>query len=246
MGCGGWCLRRLFQPLVFAYGPAQALRNLGECLWWLSASFMGVGVALGLVGVWRQLVTAPRELLLLGGILLPQLVFFANYDAADREFMLLPVYVVWAVWVAIGASFIADLVRSYGLGIGASVATSAALLALPLLALSVNYPLVDLSSERRPRQEAEALFAAAGPDAVVVGRWTEISPMLYLQKVEGQRPDIALLYSSSQDEQYLWDIVRTYAARRPVYIPEEQGVPQSQYELLPVGQWFQVKPKSVK
>lgn len=233
-----------FQRLVFAFGPAQALQNLGECMWWLTASFMGLGLVLGLVGIWRQFVTSPRELLLLGGIFLPQLVFYANYNAADRELMLLPVYLVWALWVALGAAFVANLARSYAPHVRAAVVGSSALfLALPLVALAVNYPLVDLSSDNRPRNEAMELLTAAEPNAVVIGRWIDVSPILYLQKVEHQRPDLQLIFAPIQNEQYLWNVVRANTGTRAIYIPQEAEILRGQYDFLRVGEWYRVTPK---
>ena len=247
---GLWWLvsAKAFQGLVFALGPAQVLRNLGECIWWLSASFMGVGLALGLVGIWRQFFTSRRELLLLGGVFLPQILFYANYDVVDREFMLLPVYVVWALWVALGAAHVADLARSYAPRVRVSAAASGLFLALPLVALAINYSLVDLSSEQRPRDQATELFAAAEPNAVVVGRWIDISPLLYLQKVEHQRPDVLLTFGPVQSGQYLWDLVRTNIGTRAVYIPQEAEVDilKSQYDLVAVGQWYRVEPPGLE
>lgn len=242
---GLWWLvsARAFQGLAFAYGPVQGLEKLGESMWWLTASFMGVGLALGLIGIWRQFVTSWRELLLLGGILLPQLIFYSNYGVADREFMLLPVYVVWAVWVAIGVAFVARLARSYAPRFSALAATPALLLALPLVALAVNYQLVDLSSEHRPREEATALFAVAEPNAMIVGRWIDVSPMLYLQKVEHQRPDVILTYASSNDELYLWNIARMNVGKRAVYMPEKSTALATLYDFEPVGRWYEVKAK---
>jgi hypothetical protein len=234
-----------FRPFVFAFGPAEAIENLLRYVGWLAGSFMGVGLVLGLVGIWHQLQTHRRELILLAGIFLPWVIFYTNYAVADREFMVTPSYLVWALWVAVGWTEVSDALAPLVQDVRVRAALPAFIFVLPLVALVVNYPLVDLSGERQFREDNEELLAQAEPNATAISWWIDVAPLLYLQKVDGLRPDVRLLFVTPGEGWYLLGVAqRTVNDQHlPLYVRREAEVLKDYYDLLPVGEWYRVLEK---
>lgn len=237
-----------FRSSVFGFGPAESLESLGRYVTWLAASFMGVGLVLGLVGVWCQFQTHRLELLLLAGIFLPSVIFYTNYDVADRAFMVTPSYLVWALWIAVGWTNVSRALHSVIQEPRLRAAAPVLIMVLPLAALLVNYPLVDLSGEREFRETNEELLAQAEPNPTIMSWWWDMAPLTYLQKVEGLRPDAQLLFSVRGDRKYVLAIVQmTVGSNRPLYVHASRGLEflQSDYALVPVGEggWLRVVPK---
>jgi 4-amino-4-deoxy-L-arabinose transferase-like glycosyltransferase len=232
-----------FRHFVFAFGPADSAKNLAQYVGWLAGSFMGVGVVLGLVGIWRQLRTQRRELVLLLGIFLPSVIFFTNYDVADREFMVEPSYLVWALWIAVGWMEVSEILPSVVEDLRVRALAPALIFLLPLVALAVNYPLVDLRGHREFRQDGEQLLAQAETNPTIISWWIDVAPLLYLQKVEGMRPDARLLYTVPGDDEYLLGVAQMTVGQRPLYMRRDTGVLEKWYDLVPVGDWYQVLKK---
>jgi 4-amino-4-deoxy-L-arabinose transferase-like glycosyltransferase len=231
-----------FRPSVFGFGPAESMKNLVQYVGWLAGSFMGVGLALGLAGIWRQLQTHRRELVLLLGIFLPSVIFYTNYNVADREFMVAPTYLVWALWVAVGWTGVSGALPSVVQEPRLRAAATALILVLPLAALLVNYPRVDLSGERRFRKTGEELLAQAEPNPTIMGWWIDMAPLVYLQKVEGLRPDAQLLFTLPGDKAYVSIVAQMSGGNRPLYVDRDGGLLPDRYDLVPVGEggWFKV------
>jgi hypothetical protein len=234
-----------FRPSVFGFGPAESMKNLAQYGGWLAGSFLGVGVVLGLLGIWRQLQTHRRELLLLAGIFLPTVIFYTNYNVEDREFMVVPSYLVWALWIAVGWTEVSEDVASLFRNLRVRSMAPALILVLPLVALLVNYPLVDMSGEREFRETGEELFAQAEPNARIMSWWIDMAPLIYLQKVEQLRPDAQLVFNVPGDEQFALNVAQMTVGNRPLYVHRNLQVLREHYDLVPVGEggWFGVVPK---
>ena len=234
-----------FRPFVFGFGPAESMKNLAQYGGWLAGSFLGVGLVLGLVGIWRQMQTDRRELLLLLGIFLPSVIFYTNYNVVDREFMVTPSYLVWALWIAVGWTEVSEDVASLFQDWRVRSMAPALILVLPLAALLVNYPLVDLSGEREIRETGEELFAQAEPNARIMSWWIDMAPLIYLQKVEKMRPDAQLMFNVPGDRGYVLTVAQMTGANRPLYVHRDLEFLRDRYDLVPVGEggWFRVVPK---
>jgi len=121
----------------------------------------------------------------------------------------------------------------------------ALILVLPLAALLVNYPLVDLSGEREMRETGEELFTQAEPNPWIMSWWIDMAPLIYLQKVEGLRPDAQLLFGVPGDREYVLTVAQISGANRPLYVHRDLEFLRDRYDLVPVGEggWFRVVPK---
>ena len=221
---------RQFGSLIFAYGPMETLGQLKQVAWWLFANFLGIGAVLGLTGILSSIAAHRQRFTFLALVFAANVLFFASYGATDKEFMLLPVYIVWAVWMAEGAGHFLDTVerrlpgasptevpgRLYKVLIRTPWARLALL--LPVAALIVNFPYVDLSSDTHVRDRAERVLASMPPNALILARWADEAPMNYLQIVEDRRPDLQIIdrfLISREDERQL---IERSLSLRPVYV----------------------------
>jgi hypothetical protein len=167
-----------------AHLPGEVL-GYAHRLW---SNFLGLGCFVGVVGLVADF-TRRRDVHL--GLLLlfvGHLGFMLTYDVPDKEVMLLPTYLIWALWTAIGVRALADVLAPRR----ASHATTAAVLMLALAAtnLVVNFADADLSDDWSARVQGEAIFASLPPGAVFIGAWYDVPVLEYLRWVEGQRPDV--------------------------------------------------------
>jgi hypothetical protein len=179
---------RVFSPSIFGIPlsdlPREALFYVGR-LW---SNFAGLGVVLGLIGLCsdfrrRRSLHAGLALLFAG-----HLAFYLPYGVVDKELMLLPTYLVWAVWVAIGAQALGEWFRRRGMPLSAPALVG--LLAVGLLAL--NFSRVDLSADWSARRRGEQILASLPPAAAYLGSWVDVPILQYLQLVEGSRPDVRI------------------------------------------------------
>lgn len=232
-----------FRGDAFAYGPVDALAETATFAGWLAGSFLLIGVPLGMAGIWRLWQRDRGALVLLGGTALPVAVFFVNYGTIDKEFMFLPVYAAWALFMVAGIDWaIAIAVASEPAWEGNVLVTGAALV-LPLAALAINAPLASLRGDTSVRDDAETFLAQVKPDAIVYGAFTDVAPIQYLQLVEGQRPDVKLVNAWNVDEGFLLQLADANAGVTPFYVMEADRALQRLYRLVPVSGGFEVLPR---
>jgi hypothetical protein len=113
---------------------------------------------------------------------------------------------------------------------------------LPALALAINWSLVTQHNERAVRTDAEAVFAAAQPNAIVYGRFTDIAPLQYLQQVEGQRTDVRLVNNWTAEPAFLVELAAANVGRVPFYITQEDARICATYRCVPAGGAYEVRP----
>ena len=186
-----WMVRgRVFNIYMFYYGPLGVLgeiRSFGVLLW---QSFTGVGLVAAALGLWVQARRHGTLAVTLGLMAFCHAAFFVNYEVMDKNTMFLPVFLVLAFWL--GEALNAGAIRLASLETGRPVAwlpASLTILLVGWLAWS-TYPRVNLSRYDEPRTYGERILREAPPGALIVGFWLNITPLLYLQTVEGLRPDV--------------------------------------------------------
>ena len=154
------------------------------------------------------------------------LAFFLTYGAPDAESMFLPAYLLWGIWIAVGARAVAESAAS-ALGIDAPVRLAAsALAALAALLVAINFRLVDASADWSARQRGEAILSRLEPSAVFVGSWSDVRLLEYLQYVEGQRRDVELFdpfFAPAGSRRAR--IAAAAAAGQPVYVTTCRDLP---------------------
>ncbi len=231
-----------FQGLMFDYTPAELLDEVRQEAHRLWAAFMGVGLLPGLLGVWIQARQRRWQHLALFGLsFLANLVFFVNYRVVDKETMFLPTYLVGAVWVGEGLAWLIRWVQGWQASPPRRTPRwSWGLAALAVLALAVNWPLVDIHNDTRARDRAETALALAGPQAIILGWWTSAPPMHYQQLVEGQRPDVLVINRFLIGAEEMYALIDGSLGRRPVYVMELDEGLINVYRPVPVGPMFEL------
>lgn len=218
----------------FADQPSPALplqlARFASLLW---STFLGLPSLLALLGIAVEL---RRQRWVHGGLLLVlfgYLAFYLAYSAGDKQNMILPVYVLWGMWIGFGARAAAGWL-SERIGLGAAPLVAPALLGCVVaLLLLVNFRYIDASADRSARARGESILAALEPNAVFVGAWSDLRLVEYLQQVEGQRRDVVpddVFFVS--DEQRTQRIATALRSGRPVYVTACRDLPDASLQCV--------------
>jgi hypothetical protein len=180
--------------------PAEAVRGGAESLGWLVDELSWAGIALSILGA-AWLFRRSRPLFTLTAVaFLTFVIFNLFYGIGDIRVFHIPEYLIAALWAGLGVAAITwALLRTgapSGLHQGLALAACLAALALPLLLLVQGYPAADRSEDDRAARAWRGVLAGPIPrGAILVSNdRDEMTPLWYLQYVEGLRPDIAGLF----------------------------------------------------
>lgn len=176
-----------YQVWMFSRNPVELVAAAAELLRLLCLEDMPAAVLAVLVGLFGGLrrhagVAAP-----LAAVIVFNLLLTLNYDIPDIRAYLIPGEAALAFLAALALSTLASRSRVWR---GALVFTAATLLLSTWRSAAVavrgDYRVVD--------DYARTLLAGLEPHAVLLtDRWDAYSSTLYLQQVEGLRPDVALI-----------------------------------------------------
>ncbi len=206
-----------------------------------------IGAVLLLRWDWR------RFMLLAGGFGLHTFITL-TYRAPQTVEYEMPAYVVLALLVAQVGAWVNGR-RSTTSGSRAVASGKVLLFAVTMVAGVLNVVVAwpsfrYLARQDDAREYAESLLRAAPDGAVVLSNWHWATPMWYLQRVEGLRPDVRTQYVAPQGESlarnYV-DAITQYAGERPVialryFEPEYSGV---HYRFEPLGAAFAVQTEPI-
>jgi len=255
-------LARGFRGDMFALGLLDRLVLLPTLLHFQFNLALLVGMGLG---AWLLLWSDRRLALLLVGSFLVHTVVTLTYDAPQTVEYEMPVYVSLAVLIAMPIKHIAGLrapisvTASQLLDRGCagskerrvltmiSGVVGIALLVAGCINLGVHLPSYrSLSRSRDARSYAETVLHQAPEDAVILSNWHWFTPLQYLQRVEGVRPDVIVDYVAPRGEPLAQTWVRTiqeHISERPVvvvrYFQHEYGA--LPYIFEPLGEAFRVR-----
>lgn len=258
-----------YRFFAFAYGPVEYLKELakmGVSLWRNST---GLGLLFGGIGFVAMVRSDRRSAIALGWIFTSTIFFFAGYAVADKLTMILPAYVVLALWVSTGATSVTKAVGRFGppgplLPYVRSVAVGALALMI-LLVMWSSWDRVDKSRARGAELFALQTLGGVQEGAVLVSEWSSAVTLEYFQKVEGVRPDVQIFNRSRFEVAAyyrLWKqgydhsvalaeisdmetaAISSLGRGRPVYGTEYDPILASEYEYLPSGNVFQMVPRT--
>ncbi len=194
---------RMFASLMWAV-PLSALPGVAaQFVYQLWSNFLGLGVLVGLVGLWASFQRERPLGLALLLMCVGHLAFYLPYNVADKDVMNLPVYLVWGLWLGLGLHALQTGLQRRAPGACArAVPVTVGLLVL--CSVVINYRLADLSHDRTARAVGQKIMASTAPGAWFFGTWADAPVLEYLQVVEGQRLDLVvrnLVFLSPQARQ---------------------------------------------
>lgn len=235
---------QMYRFFAFSYSLAEIGRELLRYVGWLWRNFLGVGIPIGLLGLILLLQRQRRWAIGLLLLLIPNIIFFANYGVVDKETMFLPAHMIWALFVPLGFSIILEkwsalrvslpfsTVRRFGTGL----LVSAAILLTATQALA-NEPWANYGDRWQWRESAEQVLANVEPNAVIASQWSSAVVLEYLQLVEGQRPDVTIFNRSrfgvAQFYQY-WEQGKSVDTCLTMIEQEETALLDEQAKIRPV------------
>jgi len=217
------------------------------------AELTAIGLALGLVGLIGLALRARPLLALTGLSFLAVVGFNLVYGIGDIYGYYIPAYLIWVLWMAVGAGTISDAVlgrwgrpeprgrrdagrirRLVALGLCVIV------LALPVYLVITNFAAHDRSRDATA-QAWDALLAQTIPqDAILITNdRDEMMPQWYLKYVEGRRADLTGLFPLIQPGAEWADVgaVTDQALRsgRPAYLIKPMPGLEVKFNLNPDG-----------
>lgn len=218
---------RQYQVNIFGGTLATMARQLGEgAVLWVQ-QFTPLGVLFSLLGLgvlWR------RDRALLGLTLLVAffgVAYAVVYEIADdRDAYYLATFVVSALWLACGLYGTLEWVAARRPNLVRPAMVAVAL--LPLLVLAWNWRVADHRHYTYPATYAQnALDEAEAGALILTSDWQLYAPLLTLQHVDGQRPDVATLdmllfqnrpWYHDQVQQKYPDLVRGVVAEQTAFL----------------------------
>jgi len=200
---------------------------------------------------------------------LANVVFTLVYFIGDIFVLFIPSYLVFALWLALGAATLGEgvgegILRWKGAAVRygpwekgyqkmmsgirslVSLATLIPLCILPLILLSRNYPQVDQSHNYEVRDHWQEILAEPLPwRAILVSNdRDEIMPLWYYRFVDGRRSDLNGLFPRIVPDPTYENIVRLVddilATGRPIYLIKEMPGLEIKYQLEPFGSLVKV------
>lgn len=179
------------QYRVWMFTSGEALRaNLGQLMEGLPG-FSWVLLALVPVGL-RRARRVPG--LLAGSVTMAVLAtaYPLGYQIHDIATYFLPLYLIAAVWIGLGAVQVVEWAERRSPSIQR---LAAAVFLLPVVPLVLNWEDADRSRDTAIEAMAHSFLATPRENAVVVSAYWDVlmSPSIYLQRVEGVRPDLVVL-----------------------------------------------------
>ncbi len=180
---------RMFAGSFFGIGASALPGEIGLFGWRLVGNFVGLGALLGILGLVEGLRDRPRFhvglLLMFAG----HTIFFIGYAVADKELMFLPAYLVWTVWIVLGARRLGGILARE-LGERWAVPGSVLLMFLAAGNTIASFHRVDLSDDWSARLRGERILNHMPAGAIYLGTWADVPILEYLQIVESRRPDV--------------------------------------------------------
>jgi len=237
---------------------APLLQRLTAAAVLLLRQFGLAGVALGVIGVVKLVLgltrSPARSTLALLGLSYAALVGFTLvYNVGDIHVFYTPSYIIFALWIAVGMAWLVDVVRSAGHGAlpvirrAGYYALLVLLALLPLSAFWNNFSSVDKSRDLGAREWAEEMLAQPIPQGAILvsNDRNEITPLLYLQHVEGRRPDLFTMFPLMLPGEEYSNVVRVLDGvldvGRPIYLVKPMPGLEIKYRMEPADPLVEVE-----
>ncbi|MEK7818043.1 MAG: DUF2723 domain-containing protein [Actinomycetota bacterium] len=196
----------------------------------------GPAVVLFYPAVWPKLKMRRRLLIYLGAGMFAHMLLIAAISGLYAQYYM-PLLLYFSIWAGFSIWLVTVLAEEYlpeG-RVRLVPIVLAGTLYLGVLALGMNnvWDFVNHRHDRGMRNYADWVYDNARPNAVVLAEWNTYAGLLYLQKIEGRRPDIKLVHVDKD-----WkETMRSEKAIEPgAHILVSLSLPhESSKDMIPVG-----------
>ncbi len=230
--------------------PMQQSRDLAFYLDMLRAQFTWAGIILGAIGLvwsWRK----PKVALLLILSLVTIALFVTGYQVPDIEVFLIPLFLIFAMWIGVGFAALWDLFTAlWGKLAKAQLSRLRSSLYVLLLLVGALLPLYLWQSNRAANDLSrnwqvhdygvDMLSQPVEEDAVIVGILGEMTLLNYFQQTEGLRPELTTIPADREDER-LAVVEAQMEAGHPVYLTRSLSGVTEEYHLSSLGPLIRVR-----
>jgi len=213
----GWVTAERWQDAMFSFGIAEMPgrivfygRLLVEQITWVGVILMCVGLARRWTPAW----------LLVCGLALENVVYSINYDVPDIAAFFLPSFACCSLLCGKGLDRL--LPESW---------SRLAILALALFLAVSNFQTNNQSQNREYELWADRVVEEAAHGAVLMGTWSRICTLRYVQKIEGRRPDLKFMLCNKRDLDLMLSSPRVWPTQlkrvsesRIVYAVDSTGI----------------------
>jgi hypothetical protein len=225
----------IYQGYAFGVPAEDILPRLVTAADFLLAQYTVVGLAIGLIGL-SWLWDARRSLVvsnLLSTILIVG--YTVTYHTIDTFIYLIPVFMIFSVWLAAGLVVVFTGARKLaadsragrgplarvGPGMATGVLAVAALAVIPGFSVATNLSDLDLSGDREAIRFAESTIETVGPGAVIFARSAETVFSLWYQAYVPDREEDVMVVSVPhlQFDWYWEDLQAQFPERMPAESP---------------------------
>lgn len=243
---------RMFGHHMFDYSLAGWIGEIATFGGKFGLNLLGAGALLCAAGLYRlnrQRAAFARLLALLFGA---QVLFFSGYSVFDKWAMFHTAYLVASIPISAGGAWLADQISSARLAHGM-------LIVLVGAQLATHWTQVSRRDDGFVAATAQDVLDHLPERALLIGAWTTLSPVEYIQIVHNRRPDVALMDVTFMqlgaldrfhgDEQTAAEAVRETlrvtitCTPRPVYVTSPDLLPPGLYDLVPIQSYlYRVEP----
>jgi len=241
IGFWGWVLGGGYSAFL-RENPFGIERSILDLLGLLVQQYGWLGIAVAAVGlpIWRK---RPRQFVFLMLIALTNLLFANWYLVADIEVFLIPLFIIWALFISTGLTWLWQRIPNtqYPISI---------LLALLFLLWPAYLALQRLPEQDRSAPPARAwgvhdygrdMLASVVPDGTVIGILGEMTLLRYFQQTAGVRPDVKTI-AADRDNARLAAIAAGVETAHPTYTTRPVAGLAEQFSLSAEGPLIRVWP----
>ena len=193
-----------FRGDLFYYtAPAelwQRLKIMGNVMTFQFAWLLLLGM---FIGIFVLLKRDWRLALLLGGAFGIHTLVTATYRAPQTVEYMLPAYVAIVLCLGVTVGWLQSLTNKRPIIKSIGLVLAGLLLVTAVAQANQNYPsYAVLHKDRSARDYAQPILEQAPPDSVILAHWHWVTPLWYLQEVEGLRPDVEIRFVFPEGETY--------------------------------------------
>jgi hypothetical protein len=214
-----------YRELAFGLPPDFLGLRLQAWAALLVQQFGLVGLVLGLLGLLYGVPARRRFRWISAALLLAYSLFAITYNTADSFAYLVPVYLIFAIWIGAGIAHLLAAIAGAAHAAGRREAVLLAPLCAAALLLLVGWsalataPRVDASHDQRASQFATSVLAAAPAQALVITSTDrDTFPLWYYHFAQDERPDIAVVAGPLL--QFEWYRANLRAVYPALHVPE--------------------------